>query len=287
MAPRASWKGFIKVAELAFPVALYAAATTSERIAFHTVNRDTGNRVRREFVDEETEKPVEREAQVKGYEIAKGEYIVLEPEEIEAAIPQSDKTIRIESFIPFDGVDTAYFDKPYFLTPSDSIGNEAFAVFREGMKKKKAAAIGRAVLFRRVRTLLLRPQGVGLVANTLNFDYEVRPAEKIFDSVEDMKVEGEMLDLAKYIINSKSGRFNPRTFDDRYESALAELVKAKIAGREFKPPKPPKETKVVNLMDALRESAKASGKSETPAAETKPQKQKKSKPAPAARRKAS
>ena len=288
MAPRASWKGFIKVAELAFPVALYAAATTSERIAFHTVNRDTGNRVRREFVDEESEKPVEREAQVKGYEIAKGEYIVLEPEEIEAAVPQSDKTIRIESFIPFDGVDTVYFDKPYFLTPSDSIGNEAFAVFREGMKKKKAAAIGRAVLFRRVRTLLLRPQGVGLVANTLNFEYEVRPAEKIFESVEDMKVEGEMLDLAKYIINSKSGKFNPRTFDDRYDAALAELVKAKIAGREFKPPKPPKETKVVNLMDALRESAKASGKSEAPAAaKTKPQKQKKSKPAPAARRKAS
>lgn len=288
MAPRASWKGFIKVAELAFPVALYAAATTSERIAFHTVNRDTGNRVRREFVDEETEKPVERDAQVKGYEIAKGEYIVLEPEEIEAAIPQSDKTIRVEHFIPFDGVDTAYFDKPYFLAPADSIGNEAFAVFREGMKKKKAAAIGRAVLFRRVRTLLLRPQGVGLVANTLNFDYEVRPAEKIFESVEDMKVEGEMLDLAKYIINSKSGKFNPRTFDDRYESALAELVKAKIAGREFKPPKPPKETKVVNLMDALRESAKASGKDETPAAaKAKPQKQKKSKPAPAARRKAS
>jgi DNA end-binding protein Ku len=155
------------------------------------------------------------------------------------------------------------------------------------MKKKKAAAIGRAVLFRRVRTLLLRPQGVGLIANTLKFEYEVRPAEKIFDSVEDMKVEGEMLDLAKYIINSKSGKFNPRTFDDRYESALAELVKAKIAGREFKPPKPPKETKVVNLMDALRESAKASSKGETPAAKTKPQKQKKSKPAPAARRKAS
>jgi DNA end-binding protein Ku len=288
VAPRAIWKGFIKVAELAFPVALYSAATTSERIAFHTVNRDTGNRVRREFVDEETEKPVERDAQVKGYEIAKGEYIVLEPEEIEAAVPQSDKTIRIEHFIPFDGVDTAYFDKPYFLTPSDSIGNEAFAVFREGMEKKKAAAIGRAVLFRRVRTLLLRPQGVGLIANTLNFEYEVRPAEKIFESVEDMKVEGEMLDLAKYIINSKSGKFNPRTFDDRYESALAELVKAKIAGREFKPPKPPKETKVVNLMDALRESAKASGKSEMPAAnKTKPQKHKKSKPAPAARRKAS
>src|SRR5262245_38860915 len=195
MAPRASWKGFIKVAELAFPVALYAAATTSERIAFHTVNRSTGNRVRREFIDEETEKTVEREAQVKGYEIGKGEYIVLEPEEIEEAVPQSDKTIRIEGFISCPDIDKAYFDRPYFLTPSGSTGNEAFTVLREGMRKKKTAALGRAVLFRRVRTLLLRADGPGLIAHTLNFDYEVRQAEKIFEDVGDQKVEGEMLGL--------------------------------------------------------------------------------------------
>src|SRR5262245_21558089 len=164
MAPRASWKGFIKVAELAFPVALYAAATTSERIAFHTINRDTGNRVKREFIDEETEKPVDREAQVKGYEIGKGEYVVLEPEEIAAVIPQSDKTIRIEAFLTDQEIDTIYFDRPYFLTPTSGVGHEAFDVLSQGMRKKRVAAIGRTVLFRRVRTLLLRAGDGGLIA---------------------------------------------------------------------------------------------------------------------------
>lgn len=280
MAPRASWKGFIKLSELTFPVALYAAATTSERVSFHIINRQTGNRVRREFIDEESEHPVEREAQVKGYEIGKGEYVLLDPEEIEAAIPQSDKTIRIESFLPCSDVDTAYFDRPYFLTPSGQVGNEAFAMLREGMNKKEVAALGRAVLFRRMRTLLLRPLGAGLAANTLNFDYEVRPADEIFDNIPKIKIEGEMLTLAKHIIDTKSGSFDPRGFDDRYELALAELVKAKIAGREYKPPKPPKETKVVDLMEALRKSAKSAGK-----ASAKPRTRKK--PAPAQRRKAS
>lgn len=289
MAPRASWKGFIKVAELAFPVALYAASTTSERIAFHTINRKTGNRVRRQFIDEETERPVEREAQVKGYEISKNEYVVLDQAEIDEAIPQSDKTIRIESFLPCPAIDTAYFDRPYFLAPSGTIGSEAFALLRDGMREKGVAAVGRAVLFRRMRTLLLQPDGLGLMGHTLNFDYEVRPAEKIFDGIADHKVEGEMLDLAKYIIKSKTGTFNPREFDDRYEAALAELVKAKIAGREIKAPKPPKETKVVDLMEALRKSAGAPDEA-APGTKTKARKKAssaKSKAAPAVRRKAS
>ncbi len=206
MAPRANWKGFIKISELAFPVALYAAATTSERISFHTINRKTGNRVRRQFVDEETERPVEREAQVKGYEISKDHYVVLEQDEINETVPESDKTIRIEAFIPNPEIDTVYFDRPYFLTPSGAIGNEAFTVLREGMKHKKVAALARAVLFRRVRTLLLRAEGPGLIADTLNFDYEVRPADKAFDDIPQLKIQGEMLDLAKHIIDTKSGQ---------------------------------------------------------------------------------
>jgi DNA end-binding protein Ku len=260
MAPRANWKGLIKLAELSIPVALYSAATTSERIAFHTVNRKTGNRLRRQFIDEETERPVDKDHQVKGYEIGQGQYVILEPKEIEAAIPESDKTIGIEAFIPCAEADTAYLDKPYFLAPSGDVGNEAFAMIREGMRRRQVAALGRAVLFRRVRKLLIRAQGPLLIANTLNFDYEVRPASDAFKDIPDLRIEGEMLDLAKYIIETKSGKFNPREFDDRYEEALAELVKAKIAGREFKPPKPPKETKVVDLMEALRKSAQAAGK---------------------------
>lgn len=255
MAPRANWKGFIKVSELSIPVALYSAATTSERVSFHTINRNTGNRVRRQFVDEETEQPVEKENQVKGYEVSQGEYVILEPQEIADAIPESDKTIRVEAFLPCPEIDTSFFHKPYYLAPSGSIGNEGFALLGEGMRRQKVAALGRAVLFRRVRTLLLRADGPLIVAHTLHFDYEVRSAAEIFSDIPELKIEGEMLDLAKHIIKTKSGKFNPREFDDRYEEALAELVKAKIAGREIKAPQRPKETKVIDLMEALRRSA--------------------------------
>jgi DNA end-binding protein Ku len=282
VAPRANWKGFVKISELTIPVALYSAATTSERVSFHTINRKTGNRVRRQFVDEETEQPVEKENQVKGYEISQGQYVIIEPKEMQEAIPESDKTINIQTFLPYSDVDTAYFDKPYFLAPSGNVANEGFGLISEGMRRKNVVALGRAVLFRRLRTLLLRAQGPLLVAHTLHFDYEVRTASEIFDDVPELKIEGEMLDLAKHIIKTKSGTFNPREFDDRYEEALAELVRAKIAGREFKPPKAPKETKVIDLMDALRQSAEAAGK---PAPKAKAARKKKTEAAP--RRKAS
>ena len=259
MAARAVWTGVIKIAELICPVKMYTAATTAERISFHTVNRKTGNRVRREYVDEETGKPVERDNQVKGYETAKDRYIILEPEEIAAAVPAGDKTLAVDNFIACDDFDTVYFDKPYFITPADEAAEEAFAVIREGMREKKVAALARAVLFRRVRTLLIRPRGCGMLANTLNFDYEVRAADDAFDAVPAVKIKGEMLDLARHIIDTKKGEFDPSTFDDRYDAALAELVKAKSEGREIKKPKK-REGKVIDLMAALRESAAAAGK---------------------------
>jgi DNA end-binding protein Ku len=265
MAARASWKGTIKLAELAFPVALYAAATSSGRISFHVLNRETGNRVRREYVDEETEEPVEKESQVKGYETGKDQYIILDPEEIAEAVPESDKTLRIEAFIPCSEIETVYFDKPYFIGPADEMFADSFAVMREGMRKKKVAALARTVLFRRMRTVMIRAQGLGLVAHTLNFDYEVRSSREAFDDLPDFEIEGEMLDLAKHIIETKSGEFDPRDFDDRYDTAVAELVKAKIEGRKVRAPKPRKEEKVTSLMEALRESAKATGKTKPPA----------------------
>ncbi|UUP18170.1 Ku protein [Nitratireductor thuwali] len=260
MAPRATWKGYVKLSELAFPVALYAGATTSKRVSFHVLNRKTGHRVHRQYFDEETEEPVERDQQVKGYETGEDQYVILQPEEIAEAVPESDKTVHIEAFIACQDVDTVYFDRPYYIAPSGGILGESFAVIREGMRRKNVAALGRAVLFRRVRKLLLRAQGPGLVANTLNFDYEVRAAEEVFRDLPEIKIEGEMLELAKHIINTKAGQFDPREFDDRYDLALAELVKAKMEGREIKAPKRPKEAKVVSLMDALRESAKAQKK---------------------------
>jgi len=255
VAPRANWKGWIKLDELTCAVALYTGASTSERISFHTINRETGHRVHRQFVDSETGKPVEKDDQVKGYEIGDGDYIVLEPEEIAAAVPESDKTLSVEAFIACDDIDTVYIDRPYYLAPSDAASEEAFALIREAMKEKNVAALARTVLFRRVRTLLIRPDGDGMIGSTLNFDYEVREASAVFDDVADIKIKGEMLELAEHIINTKRGKFDPTAFDDRYEAAVAELVKAKIEGKEIKPKKAPKPEKVVDLLEALRQSA--------------------------------
>jgi DNA end-binding protein Ku len=258
VAPRANWKGFLKVAEVSCPVALYTAASTSERIAFHTVNRATGNRLRRQFVDAETGEPVERDDQVKGYEVSDGDYVVLEPEEVADAVPDSDKTLSVFAFVGCGDIDDVYFDKPYYL--ASGAGEEAFVLIREGMRRKKVAAIARAVLFRRVRSLLIRPHGDGLVATTLNFDYEVRSAREAFKGVSDRKIEGEMLELAEHIIETKMGSFDPAAFEDRYEAALAELVKAKLEGRRIRPRQEPPREKVVDLLAALRESAGQGGR---------------------------
>jgi len=258
MAARANWKGFLKIGELSCPVALFTAASQSERIAFHTLNRKTGNRVHRQFVDGETWKPVEREDQVKGYEVSQGEYVVFEPDEIASVVPESDKTLKVDRFIACGDIDDVYFDRPYYLAPSDAVGAEAFNLIRDGMKRRKVAALAQTVLFRRVRTVLIRAHDKGLIATTLNFDYEVRSSDEAFEDLPNTKIQGEMLDLAKHIIKTKQGRFDPAKFDDRYETALADLVKAKLAGKPLPKPKAPKPTKVVDLMAALRQSAGAS-----------------------------
>jgi len=255
MAPRASWKGFLKVGEVSCAVGLYTAASTSERIAFHTLNRKTGNRVHRVFADSETGKPVERDDQVKGYEIGTGEYVMLDPDEVASAVPDSDKTLSITAFIGCDDIDDLYFDKPYYIAPVDEGAVEAFALIRDGMRAKKVAALAQTVLFRRVRTVLIRAHEGGLIGTTLNFDYEVRNPAEVFADLPDIRIPDEMLELAEHIIKTKRGKFDPRDFDDRYEAALAELVKAKIEGRTIRPRKESEPEEVVDLMAALRESA--------------------------------
>jgi DNA end-binding protein Ku len=251
---RAQWKGFIKFGEVSCGVALYTAASTSDRITFNTINKATGNRVNRVFIDSETEERVEKEAQTKGFEIENGQYIIIDPEEVTATIPESNKTLEIEAFIPCSDADDVYFDKPYYLTP-DKMGGVAFAALRDGMKKSEVAAIARTVLFRRMRTVLIRPHGKGLIATTLNYDYEVRSSAKAFEEMPKLKIEGEMLDLAKHIISTKKGEFDPATFDDRYEAALADLVKAKLEGKALPKPKKVEVSKPSDLLAALRESA--------------------------------
>jgi DNA end-binding protein Ku len=201
---------------------------------------------------------VEREDQVKGYEIENGDFVVLETEEIAAAVPESDKTLKIEAFVPCDEIDDVYFDKPYYLAP-DRMGADAFRLLRDGMRQAKVAALARTVL----RTVLIRPHGKGLIGTTLNFDYEVRSAKEAFEDIPAMKIEGEMLDLAKHIINTKKGSFDAKSFDDRYDAAVAELVKAKIEGKPLPKKKAPPPSQPDDLLQALRQSV-GIGSSEKP-----------------------
>lgn len=255
MAARAIWRGHLSVGELICPVTLHGAVSEGERISFHIINRETGHRVRRRFVDSENGKPVEDEDIVKGYETSGRDFVILEPEEVEAAVPKSDKRLEMQTFIACNDVDTTFFERPYFVAPAAEDATEAYALIREAMEEKKVAGLARTVLFRRVRTLLLRPHEEGMIATTLNFDYEVRDDAEIFEDISDTRVSVEMLDLARHIIETKMGRFEPSEFDDRYEQAVAELVQAKLAGRRPKKPRKIETGKVTDLMEALRRSA--------------------------------
>jgi DNA end-binding protein Ku len=260
MAARASWKGHLKVGDLVCAVGLYTAVSVSDRISFNIVNRKTGHRVERQFIDGETGKPVERDDQVKGYRLDSGEYIVIEGEELADLVPESDKVLNVQSFVPDDEINKLYFDRPYYLAPVSEDDEEALALIARSMRDQKVAAIGEAVLFRKKRTVLIRPQNDAVIATTLSYDYEVRNAESVFKDIPEMKFDKEMLELAGHIIATKKGTFKPQEYEDRYETALAELVQAKIEGRAPPKKKQAPQGKVIDLMDALRQSAKVSGK---------------------------
>lgn len=253
---RAQWKGTLKIGALNCAVALYTAASASERIGFHVLNMRTGNRLMREFIDSDTGEVVERDQQVKGFETGNGDYIMLDPEEIAAVVPDSDKILEAEAFIPCDEIDDVYFDKPYYLAPVDDADHDAFLSIRDALSKTGTAAIARTVIFRRIRTVLIRAHGKGMSAITLNFDYEVQSSKEAFKDIEKIQIEAEMLDLAKHIINIKRGDFDPAEFDDRYEDALAALLKAKAEGKKPPKPKPIKVSRPSDLLNALRESTR-------------------------------
>ena len=255
MAARATWKGQLEIGRLVCPVALHAAVTTAERVGCHIVNRWTGHRVRRVFVDAETGGPVERDDQAKGHETDRGRTVVVEEEEFAGATPKSDKTLRVEAFVPCAKVDTLYFGRPYHLTPDGEAAGTAFAVIHAGLAGREAAAIARTVLFRRPRPALFRAQGSGLVADTRGFDHEARDAAKVFDAIPEMKVDKAMLHLARHIIDTKRGSRQPERFEDRYDDALAALVKAKAGGKAIPRAKPPEAANPIDPTEALRKSA--------------------------------
>ncbi|MET3856785.1 Ku protein, partial [Rhizobium sp. OAE497] len=205
MAARASWKGHLKIGDLVCGVGLYTAISSSDRLSFNIINRKTGHRVERQFVDSETGKPVDREDQVKGYRMDNGDYIVIEGNEIASVMPDSDKVMGVQSFIPLAEIDKLYFDRPYYLAPIEDHDAEALGLIMRSMRDNKVAALAQAVLFRRNRTLLIRAQDDHVIATMLNFDYEVRSAETVFKDIPDIKFDKEMLELAGHIIGTKKG----------------------------------------------------------------------------------
>lgn len=262
MAPRPNWKGFLKLSLVSCGVSMYPATSTSQRIRFNIINKTTGNRIHNEVVDAETGDPVEPEDRVKGYEVEKGEYVLLEDDELDNVALESTHTIDIDEFIPMADVDRIYLDESYYIVPQDDVAQEAFAVIREAMRKEDLAGLARVVVYRRERLLLLRPRGKGLLATTLRYKDEVRDEDTYFDEIPSTKVPADMLKLATHILETKKGKFDPAKFEDRYETALKELVKAKQAGRTVPVASESRPSNVVNLMDALRRSAKADGKAD-------------------------
>jgi DNA end-binding protein Ku len=281
MAARASWKGYLKLSLVSCAVQLYPASTAKERVSFHMLNRETGHRLKRLLVDSETGEPVESEDQIKGYEIGKRQYIQIEDEEIESVAIESTHTIDIESFVPREEIDETYLDSPYYLAPDGKVAEEAFAVIRDAMRAKNVVGLGRVVLYRRERIVMLEPRDKGLVAITLRYPYEVRADDEVFGHIPDVKIDADTLDLATHIIERKLTHFDPARFEDRYQNALLDIIKAKAANKPAPKLEAPKPSNVVNLMDALRKSIAAETGENDNAAKPPTKAAPKPKPAPA------
>ncbi|MFL5108491.1 MAG: Ku protein [Xanthobacteraceae bacterium] len=254
MAPRANWKGYLRLSLVSCPIALYPATSEREKIRFHQINRNTGNRIKLLRVDAETGEPVEYEDIVKGYEVGKGEYIEITDEELEAIALESTRTIDIDQFVPRDEIDDLYNVRPYYIAPDGNVGQDAFAVIRDVIGAMKMVALGRVVLTSREHVMAIEPRDTGLVGTLLRYPYEVRQPAEFFEDIPATKVTKDMLDLAKHIVETKSGHFDPEKFEDQYENALKELLRKKQAGEKIAPAAQPQPAKVINLMDALRKS---------------------------------
>jgi DNA end-binding protein Ku len=252
---RPYWKGYLRLSLVTCPIALYTGTSSTERVSFRQVNKKTGNRLRQQLVDEVTREPVSNEEKGRGYEYTRNAYILVDDDELDAVAVESTHTIEIDSFVPREQIDERYLDTPYYITPDDKVGQDAFAVIRDAMRGKGMAALARVVLSKRERVIMIQPWDKGLMGTTLRYPYEIRDAMEYFDDIPTVKVAPDMLKLAEHILQSKKADFNPSQFVDHYEEAVVDMLKKKQAGIP-----PPRERSVarpqnvVNLMDALRRS---------------------------------
>ena len=257
MAPRPYWKGYLKLSLVSCPVALYPATSEREKIRFNQINKNTGHRIKYLKVDAETGDEVESSDIIKGYEVSKGQYIELDPDELEAIAIESSRVIDIDEFVPRNEIDDIYFNNPYYIVPDGEVGRQAFAVIREAIKKEGMVAIGTVTFTSREHIIALEARGKGLLGVTLRYPYELRKDTEYFDEIPDEKVPRDMLELATHIVETKAGRFEPKKFQDHYENALTELLKKKQAGQKVVRTAGREPPRVINLMEALRKSVKS------------------------------
>ena len=230
MAPRANWKGFLRLSLVTCPVALYPATSDTEKVSFNQINRKTGHRIKYAKVDADTGEEVANEDIMKGYKVDTDTYIEVSKDELDDLALESTRTIEIDEFVPRADIDSRYVIRPYYLVPDGKVGHDAFAVIRETIRSMDKVAIGRVVLTNREHIIALEPLDNGLMGTLLRYPYEVRSEKEYFDDIQDVKITKDMLDLAKHIVEQKSGSFEPEQFEDRYEAALIDLINQKRNG---------------------------------------------------------
>ncbi len=266
MAERPSWSGHLRLSLVTCPVVLFNALSSRGDVHFHLINPDTGNRIRSVVVDSVTEEPLERRDLVKGYEISKGEYVVLTPDELESVRLESTNVIDIEKFVDAERIDRLYWDHPYYLAPDGDMAEESFAVIASAMAKANKVALGRVVMAQRERLMALEPRDGGIIATTLRDRDELRAPARFFEGLDGAAVNKEMVSIAEKIIQQKAGKFDPSTFQDRYEDALREIILQKEKGRKIvRPQEPAAPNNVIDLMEALKASLNHKSAEKAPA----------------------
>jgi DNA end-binding protein Ku len=266
MAPRANWKGFLRLSLVTCPIALFPATSESEKVTFNQINRKTGHRIKYLKVDADTGEEVDNEDIMKGYKVDTDSYIEITKEELENIALESTRTIDINEFVPRSDIDDLYLVRPYYIVPDGKVGHDAYAVIRDTIKSMGKVALANVMLTNREHVIALEPRGKGLVGMLLRYPYEVRDESEYFDDIQDVKITKDMLDLAKHIVEQKSGAFEPEKFEDHYEAALVDLINRKRSGERIVDTARPRETgNVISLMDALKRSLGKEVESTTPA----------------------
>jgi DNA end-binding protein Ku len=266
MAARAYWKGSLKLSLVSCPVLLYPASTSVEKTRFHMINKETGHRLKQQMVDAETGEVVDSDQKGRGYELKKGEYVEIEPEELDAVAIESNHTIDIDSFVPRDEIDRRYLNHPYYIAPDGKAGIDAYAVIRDAMKDQDRVALARIVLTNREHVIAIEPLGKGLLGTTLRYPYELRDEDEYFDGIKSPKITKDMVELAGHILDTKAAHFDPAKFKDEYEDALKALVRRKASGKPIKAAeREERPDNVISLMDALKQSLKGKAAAKRPA----------------------